>query len=137
MKLFEVAYPLNHEPSTRELLDAAARACGVPSHKIVRCDVMRRSLDARGQLLYRYQVRALLEGDAPVREYHFDYKNVASARPVIIIGGGPAGMFAALKLLERGLKPVIVERGRDVHSRKRDVAAISVKGVVDPDSNYC
>jgi len=118
-------------------LPAAAKACGVSKNKITRCDIIRRSLDARGQLMYRYQIRALVEGDAPIKEYKFDYKNVISSEPVLIIGGGPAGMFAALKLLERGLKPVIIERGKDVHQRKRDIAAISVKGEVNPDSNYC
>ena len=137
MKIFEAAYPVNHTPSAEELLSAAARACGVPSRKIVRCDIIRRSLDARGKLVYRYQVRALIEGDEPVKEYRFDYKNVASARPVIIVGGGPAGMFAALTLLQRGLKPVILERGKDVHARKRDIAAISQKQTVNPESNYC
>ena len=137
MKIFEVAYPLNHKPTGEELLSAAARACGVPARKIKRCDIVRRSLDARGQLVYRYQIKALVEGDEPVRECRFDYKNVASSRPVIIIGGGPAGMFAALKLLERGLKPVILERGKDVHGRKRDIAAISQKQTVNPESNYC
>ena len=137
MKIFEAAYPLNHKPTGEELLSAAARACGVPARKIKRCDIVRRSLDARGQLVYRYQIKTLVEGDEPVREYRFDYKNVASSRPVIIIGGGPAGMFAALKLLERGLKPVILERGKDVHSRKRDIAAISQKQTVNPESNYC
>ncbi|MBQ9583495.1 MAG: NAD(P)/FAD-dependent oxidoreductase [Bacteroidales bacterium] len=137
MKLFEVAYPVNHKPTAEEMVDAAARACGVPRQKIVRCYIIRRSMDARGQLVYRYQVRALTGGDQPPKEYRFEYKNVASARPVIIVGGGPAGMFAALRLLERGLKPVILERGKDVHNRKRDIAAISVKGLVNPESNYC
>jgi uncharacterized FAD-dependent dehydrogenase len=137
MKIFEAAYPVNHTPTAEELSALAAKACGVPSRKIVGCDIVRRSLDARGKLVYRYQVRALVEGDEPVKEYRFDYKNVASARPVIIVGGGPAGMFAALTLLQRGLKPVILERGKDVHSRKRDIAAISQKQTVNPDSNYC
>lgn len=137
MKIFEAAYPLNHKPTEEELLSAAARACGVPARKIKRCDIIRRSLDARGQLVYRYQIRALVEGDEPLKEYRFDYKNVASARPVIIVGGGPAGMFAALTLLQRGLKPIILERGKDVHARKRDIAAISQKQTVNPESNYC
>ena len=137
MKIFEAAYPVNHTPAAEELSAEAAKACGVPTRKIARCDIVRRSLDARGKLVYRYQVRALVEGDAPVKEYRFDYKNVATARPVIIVGGGPAGMFAALTLLQRGLKPVILERGKDVHSRKRDIAAISQKQTVNPESNYC
>ncbi len=137
MKIFEVAYPLNHKPTPEELLQAASKAWGVPARKIKRCDIVRRSLDARGQLVYRYKLRALIDGDEPVKEYRFDYKNVASARPVIIVGGGPAGMFAALKLLERGIRPVILERGKDVHARKRDIAAISQKQIVNPESNYC
>lgn len=137
MKIFDAAWPLSHTPSAEELSAAAAKACGVKPGKIVRCDIVRRSLDARGQLLYRYQIRALVEGDAPAKAYEFHYKDVTSAKPVIIIGGGPAGMFAALRLLERGLKPVILERGKDVHSRKKDIAAISVRGKVYADSNYC
>ena len=137
MRIFEVAYPVNHTPTTEELTASAAKACGVAKGKIVRCDIVRRSLDARGGLLYRYQVRALTDGDAPIKEYKFDYKNVSTSEPVIIIGGGPAGMFAALTLLQKGLKPIILERGKDVHSRKRDIAAISQKGDVNPESNYC
>ncbi len=137
MKIFEAAYPLLHTPTADELRAASAKACGVHPSKIIKTDILRRSLDARGQLLYRYQIQAFVEGDAPAKEYIFDYKNVSAARPVIIIGGGPAGMFAALKLLEHGLKPVILERGRDVHSRKKDIAAITQKALVNPDSNYC
>ena len=137
MKLFEVAYPISQQPTSEELKAAAAKACGVKTDKITRCDIIRRSLDARGALVYRYQIRALVDGDAPVKEYNFDYKNVSSAETVIIIGGGPAGMFAALTLLQKGLKPIILERGKDVHSRKRDIAAISQRGEVNPDSNYC
>lgn len=137
MKIFEFACPVRREPTPDELFAAAARNCGVPRGKVLRCDIIKRSLDARGELLYRYQVRALVEGDAPVKDYRFDYKNVSSAEPVLIVGGGPAGMFAALRLLELGLKPVIIERGKDVHARKRDIAAISTQGIVNPDSNYC
>jgi uncharacterized FAD-dependent dehydrogenase len=65
------------------------------------------------------------------------YRNVQSCSPVVIVGCGPAGMFAALRLIELGLKPIVLERGKDVRRRRIDVAAVSKRGVVDPDSNYC
>lgn len=137
MKEFEQTFDILHEPSQEELVKAASVACGVPASKIRRCTVLRRSLDARGRPVYRYRLRAFLEGDEPEREYRFDYKDVRNAPEVIVIGGGPAGTFASLKLLEKGLKPVILERGKDVHSRKVDISAIVREGVVNADSNYC
>ena len=65
------------------------------------------------------------------------YLDVHEARPVIVVGAGPAGMFAALKLLQLGLKPIVLERGKDVERRKVDMARLSTEGVLDPDSNYC
>ncbi|MCR5709412.1 MAG: FAD-binding protein [Bacteroidales bacterium] len=137
MKEFETAFPIRHEPSEQELRSAAARALGVSPAKVVQVRVLRRSLDARGEILYRYRIEAAAAGEE-LEGYHIpEYRNVSSAEPVIIVGSGPAGMFAALRLLMEGRRPVILERGRDVHSRKSDVAALSVKGIVDPDSNYC
>jgi uncharacterized FAD-dependent dehydrogenase len=66
----------------------------------------------------------------------FDYKEVTHKEPVIIVGAGPAGLFAALKLLELGLKPIVIERGKDVNKRKRDIAALHKNSSLDPDSNY-
>ena len=118
MKEFEQAFDILHNPTEEELVKAAAVACGVPARKVRQCVVVRRSLDARSRPVFRYRLRAFLEGDEPPREYVFDYKDVRSSEEVIVIGGGPAGTFASLKLLEKGLKPVILERGKDVHSRK-------------------
>lgn len=116
---------------------AAAKALGVKEALVGNVRAVRRSIDARQGVLWRYRFEAFRTGeDAP--EYTVSpYKDVSSAREVIVVGSGPAGMFAALRLLQEGLKPVILERGRDVHARKRDVAALSVGGVVNPDSNYC
>ena len=67
---------------------------------------------------------------------HFDYPSVAGRTEVVIVGAGPAGLFAALRLIELGLRPVLLERGRDVSARKVDIARINRNGRVDPDSNY-
>lgn len=67
-----------------------------------------------------------------------DYRPVAPDAPsAIIVGAGPAGLFAALRLIERGIRPIVLERGKDVDSRRKDMAAIARTGTVDPDSNYC
>ena len=138
MKEFEIAFPLRHTPSETELTAAAARALGVSPAKVASVKVLRRSLDARGEILYRYRVAAAAAGEQPLEAYHLpDYKNVSAAEPVIVVGSGPAGMFAALRLLMEGRKPVILERGVDVHARKTDIAALSTAGRVNPDSNYC
>src|SRR5690606_39059141 len=67
----------------------------------------------------------------------YSYPNVSNAKKVIIVGAGPAGLFAALRCIELGLKPIVLERGKDVRARRRDLAAINKDHVVNPDSNYC
>jgi uncharacterized FAD-dependent dehydrogenase len=100
----------------------------------------RRSIDARGrQPLVR--LRADVYTSAPPKDLFgpwFSYPNVyTSRRSVLIIGAGPAGLFAALRCIELGLKPIVLERGRDVRTRRRDLAAINKEQIVNPDSNYC
>ena len=137
MKEFEISVPIGKELGKDQMTAAAARALGVPVSKVARCRILKRSVDARGEILYRYRVEAYAAGEQ-FSEYSVgEYRDVSSCEPVIIIGAGPAGMFAALKLLTRGFKPVILERGKDVHKRKLDIAALSRRGEVNQDSNYC
>ena len=137
MKEIEISVKLGKELTADEIQTAAVKALGV-SPKIkgqIRYRIMRRSIDARNDILYRYRVE-VYKPDEVMSEYVLEeYKNVADAEPVIIVGAGPAGMFAALRLLMRGLKPVILERGKDVHQRKFDMARPSREGGVNPDSN--
>lgn len=100
---------------------------------------LRRSIDARKSPVKIRMRVGLLEEDeqyAPI-SYVPDFPSVANAKPVIIVGAGPAGLFAALKLIELGVKPIILERGKDVRARRRDLAAINKEQIVNPDSNYC
>ena len=128
MKEFEITCPLTREPRLKEI---EAKAGG---WKWV---LKKRSIDARKEPVWRYQYEAYGPGEEYVPYELPEYLDVHDAEPVIIVGAGPAGMFAALKLLTLGLKPVILERGKNVHERKFDMAKLSRDGVVDPDSNYC
>lgn len=139
MKQFEVAYPLGYTPTNEELISSAARHMGLPVSKVKAAVVVKKSLDARHKnILYRYRVEGYSVDDLEYRPYSIpEYKDVRASAPVIVVGAGPAGLFAALRLLQLGVKPVILERGKDVHKRKYDVATLSREGNLHPDSNYC
>ena len=137
MKEFEIAVPVGKEPGREQIMAAAAKSLGVPVKSVSSYRILRRSVDARGEILYRYRIAAYAAGETCDEFRPGEYRDVSAAEPVVIVGTGPAGMFAALSLLVSGLKPVLLERGKDVHSRKFDIAALSRKGVVDTDSNYC
>src|SRR5690606_24654128 len=98
----------------------------------------KRSIDARGkQAVYRLKV-VLYINEVPTTEIlPINYSSVKDKTPVVVVGAGPAGLFAALRLIELGLKPIIIERGKDVKQRRRDLAAINKEGLVNPESNYC
>jgi uncharacterized FAD-dependent dehydrogenase len=125
------------------LKQAAAQALRLPAGEITALRVVRRSLDARhGRPQWALTIQATDDNppdnaaaaDAPDTTA---YRNVAAYPPVIIVGAGPAGLFAALKLLELGLRPVILERGKDVSARKYDIARLTREHLVNPDSNWC
>lgn len=100
---------------------------------------LKRSIDSRSrQIKVNVQAEVYIGEQPPaLLAYKKEFPNVTHAPQAIIVGGGPAGMFAALRLIELGIKPIVLERGKDVRSRRRDLAAITKHHTVNPDSNYC
>jgi len=110
----------------------------IGSTEISGVKILRKSLDARRKpIRYNLQVDVYFNETLPKDHFDFDFKDVRNSPHAVIIGAGPAGLFAALKLLEQGIKPIIFERGKDVRERRRDLAKINRENTVNPESNYC
>lgn len=109
---------------------------GIPDISGIR--VVRKSLDARKHpIRFNLLVDIYTQEAVPERDLDFPFRNVQHAPHAVIIGAGPAGLFAALKLIEQGIKPLIFERGKAVRERRRDLALITRFNTVNPESNYC
>lgn len=125
---------------TAEITNAIARFSSSGIKDITGYNILKKSIDARGKTAWiNIIVNAFIREPFIKRSLTlFDFKDVALAqKKVVIIGGGPAGLFAALKLVELGIKPVILERGKAVRERRRDLALLNKKGIINPESNYC
>ena len=101
--------------------------------------ILRRSIDARQRnIIVNLKVRVYVNEQPADDEYvHTMYPDVSDGRQVIVVGAGPGGLFAALRLIELGLRPIVLERGKDVHERKKDLSMITKTQQVDAESNYC
>src|SRR6201992_1112875 len=132
-----VCSPEQHEDEAA-LQKLAATALKISPQQITGLKILKRSIDARGRkVVYRMQVKVFVGEPYHPDTYTIKYLDVKNAKPVIIIGAGPGGLFAALQCIELGLKPIILERGKDVKKRRRDLANINKEGLVNPESNYC
>lgn len=115
-----------------------SREKGINQKDINAVKILKRSIDARQRTIFvNLKVRVYINEIPQDDEYtRTTYRNVEGAKPVIVVGAGPGGLFAALRLIELGLKPIVVERGKDVRERKKDIALISREHTVNPESNY-
>ncbi len=122
------------------IIDQLAIESGVTAKSVTGFNIMKHSIDSRSQqpminLLLEVFINETFE---PKELQKIAFPDVSkSGKTVIIIGAGPAGLFAALQLIEKGIKPIILERGKDVRARRRDLAILNKEGIVDPESNYC
>lgn len=117
-----------------------AKSAGKKTEDVTGFNTLKKSIDARSRQPYiNLTLNAFINEPFQKREVKKTvFKDVSNVeRKVIIIGAGPAGMFAALKLIEEGIQPIILERGKDIRSRRRDLAALNKEGVINADSNYC
>ena len=125
------------EPIIREYI---ARATGNKAESITGYHLLKRSIDARGRQPHIILMLRAFIGE-PFREEALPpliFPDVSRAdKQVLVVGGGPAGLFASLRLIEKGIRPVLLERGKDVRSRRRDLAILNKEGIINPESNYC
>jgi len=138
----ELLFQVSPEIATNALLlkQHISKLIRVDLKEIQHISILKRSIDARQKAVkFNLKVSIYLVGE-PIQEAKIElpeYKNVENAQEVIVVGAGPAGLFAALQLIELGLKPIVIERGKDVRGRRRDLKAINRDHIVDEDSNYC
>ena len=138
IKEIEIVCPPGQQEDEGLLQNIAASSLNISPAKITAVKILKRSIDARGRkVVYRMQVQIFVDEVYVQETFVANYPDVKSGKPVIIVGAGPAGLFAALQCIELGLKPIILERGKDIKQRRRDLANINKQGLVNPESNYC
>ena len=123
--------------NTDKLINYLKKEYKIPHIQTI--DILKRSIDARQrEVKFNLKVAVYIDESFETKNIELpDYKNVENEEPIVVVGAGPAGLFAGLQLIELGLKPIIVERGKNVRERRRDLKAINQEHTVNPQSNYC
>lgn len=139
VKEIQLRITLKEEERSDILILKSALKLDIDRKDITGVKILRKSIDARKpKIILNYKVAVYIREALPQSSaYKFDYKDVSKAKPIHIIGFGPAGMYAALRCIELGFKPIVLERGKNVKDRRRDLKAINQDHFVNEDSNYC
>lgn len=139
VKEIQLRVNLIEERKENILLYKASKQLKVDKTEITAIKILRKSIDARKKdIIFNYKVAVYINEAVPKKsDYIFEYKDVSNAKEIHIIGFGPAGMYAALRCIELGYKPIVLERGKNVRDRRRDLKAINQDHVVNENSNYC
>ena len=142
MQDINLVIPAQDYDNPERVKEAVSRAAGIPLAEMAGFQELRRSIDARNRSIkFNLRVRVYAKDEKP--EPHHpkfekrEFQDVSKAEHVVIVGAGPAGLFAALRLIEQGIKPIVLERGKNVRDRRRDLAALNKEHIVNPESNYC
>lgn len=136
---FQINLPAEYHQDENYIRSFLASSQGIDEKRISKIVVRKKSIDARSRSVKMVISLSAWIDEVYIPEEKFapNFKNIKNEEEVYIIGAGPAGYFAALQLLELGKKPIIIERGKDVRARRRDLAAITKEHVVNTESNYC
>lgn len=139
VKEIQLRVSLKEEEQPDILVLKSAITLDLDRKDITGVKILRKSIDARKpKIILNYKVAVYIKEALPENSaYQFNYKDVSKAKPIHIIGFGPAGMYAALRCIELGFKPIVLERGKNVQDRRRDLKAINRDHIVNEDSNYC
>ena len=136
-KRIELTIPPEELLNTNIFKKITAHKLEINSEDISSIQIRRKSIDSRKRPVYKLLVDVYID-ESPVQErINYIYKPVDENKKVLVVGFGPAGMFASLKLIELGIKPIVIERGKDVRQRRKDLRELQQNHVVNPDSNYC
>jgi len=138
-KIIEIRVLPKYISEESEIKRLAAKAIGIKPLNIKHVEILRKSIDARkSQAMFQLRIEVFIENEPDKETFrYFNTKLKAQQKKVLIVGAGPAGYFAALQCIALGASPIIIDRGKAVQERRRDLRAIQQEGIVNPNSNYC